>query len=132
MPEPVASIVCRLAMASNVPHHDQKNRIFAKRERALIHAIKNGFSSEKIAAAAERLRAAKIAVFKCRFALYTIREPHTFSAEEMAIRDKQVRNWISMQTTDIIEMYRPRAKPPGGVPVSNPPVPKPDGNSESN
>ena len=100
-------------MAGIIPHHDQKNRIFAKRERALIHAIKNELSREKVAAAAERLREAKMAVFKCRFALYTTREPHTFSAEEMAVSNKQVRKWISMRTTDIIEMYHPRAKPRG-------------------
>src|SRR5262245_36330095 len=133
IPEPVISIVCRIDMASNIPHHDQKNRIFAKRERALIHAIKKGFSREKIATAAERLREAKIAVFKCRFALYTIREPHTFSAEEMAISDEQVRKWISMRTIDIIEMYRPRAKPPGhGLVSLDPPAPSSDATSESN
>jgi hypothetical protein len=89
-----------------IANHEKKNRIFAKRERALAHAIKHRFSGRKISIAAEKLREAKIAVFKCRFASSTLHEPHTFSAEAIAASNKHVQSWISMSTADIIAMYR--------------------------
>jgi len=93
-------------MTAYIANHEKKNRLFAKRDRELIHAIKNGFSSKKIGLAAEKVRKAKMAVFKCRFAKSTVLQPYTFSPEEVAANDKQVRDWLSMSTADIIERYR--------------------------
>jgi hypothetical protein len=93
-------------MTAYIANHEKKNRIFAKRERVLVHAIKNGYSTEKIAIAAEKLRGAKMAVFKCRFARSTVRQPHTFAPEELAFHDGQVQQWLSISTAEIIERYR--------------------------
>jgi hypothetical protein len=100
-------------MTAYVANHEKKNRQFAKRERELIHAIRNGFSCTKIGVAAENVRKAKFAVFKCRFAKSTVRQPHTFSPEEMAANDEQIRKWLSMSTADIVEMYRTNGPPIG-------------------
>ena len=101
-------------MAGYVPNYQKKNRLFAKRERELVHALRNRFSIRKIDLAAEKLRMAKIAVFKSRFARGTALQPHTFSPEEMAARDEQVRKWLSMSTADIIDRYRLEVSQDGG------------------
>jgi hypothetical protein len=93
-------------MPAYIANHEKKNRIFAKRERELIHAIKNGFPGERISIAAEKVREAKMSVFKCLFAKSTSRQPHTFSPEELASTNGQVQKWLLMTTADIIELYR--------------------------
>ena len=93
-------------MTAYVANHEKKNRLFAKRERELIHALKHSFSDDKTAAAAERLRDAKMGAFKCQFARFTAHQPHTLSPQEMAADNEQVRKWLLKSTADIIETYR--------------------------
>ncbi len=95
-------------MTAYVANHEKKNRIFAKRERGLTHAIKNGFPEEKLIIAAEKVRAAKMSVFKCQFAKSTVLQAHKFSPEKMAANNKSIQRWLSMSTADIINEYRAR------------------------
>jgi hypothetical protein len=96
-------------MTAYIANHEKKNRIFAKRERELRHAIKHGFPPEKLMVAAERVRAAKIAVFKCRFSKDSENQPHNFSPEEIAVHDRQVQLWLARSADEIIEVYRREA-----------------------
>lgn len=73
-----------------------------------MHAIKNGFPEKKLVIAAEKVRAAKMNVFKCQFAKSTVHQAYKFSPEEMAANDKRIQRWLSMSTTDIINEYRAR------------------------
>ena len=97
-------------MTAYIASHEKKNRIFAKREREMLHAIKHGFPAEKLALVADKLRVAKINVFKCRFSKNSAKQPHNFSAAELAEYDKQVRRWLSMTSEEIVDVYRPRVK----------------------
>jgi hypothetical protein len=85
--------------------YEEKKRLFAKRLRELRHAIKHGFSEDKRRAAAERLRAARLAMFKCQFTLKITSEPYNFSADEMAKRHKGIRKWLSMSADEIVTSY---------------------------
>ena len=96
-------------MPAYVANHEKKKRIFAKRERELIHAIKNCFPDDKVLVAAEKLREAKMNVFKCDFSKCSINQPHTFSPEKVATNTPKVQIWLSMSSDDIIEMYRAKA-----------------------
>jgi len=97
-------------MTAYIASHEKKNRIFAKREREMLHAIKHGFPAEKLALAAEKLRVAKINVFKCRFSQDSAKQPHNFSAAEIAEHDKGLQRWLSMTSDEIVDLYRPRVK----------------------
>ena len=93
-------------MTAYIANHEKKNRLFAKRERELLHAIKHEFSNARLEAAAERLRAAKLAVFKCRFTMNSVRQPHAFSPQQLATCDQRIRLWLAMSTEEIINRYR--------------------------
>src|SRR5262245_57577266 len=69
-------------MTCYVANHQKKIGIFHKRERALVHAIKHQLADDKIAVAAERVRQAKLSVFKCRFTKNSERQPYSFSAQK--------------------------------------------------
>jgi hypothetical protein len=90
--------------------YEEKKRLFAKRLRELRHAIKRGFSEEKLRAAAERLRAARLGMFKCQFTLKITSEPYNFSAEAMAKRHKGIRRWLSMSADEIVKSYETLAE----------------------
>jgi hypothetical protein len=92
-------------MPAYIANHEKKKRIFAKRERELRHAIKHGFSREKLALAAEKLRTAKINVFKCRFAANRPVQPHEFRPEELAAQDRELERWVAMTPEEIIALY---------------------------
>jgi len=94
-------------MTAYVANHEKKNRIFAKRERELVHAIKHNHPPEKLTKAAEKLRAAKIAVFKCRFTKNSENQPHNFAPEEMAVHDRQLQLWLSYSADEIVNIFRP-------------------------
>ncbi len=55
-------------MTNYVPDYKKKIRILEKRERELHHALKNEFSIQKIAAVAEKVRIAKLNMYKARLA----------------------------------------------------------------
>jgi hypothetical protein len=96
-------------MTAYIANHEKKRRIFAKREREMRHAIKHVAPAEKLRVAAEKLRAAKIGVFKCRYTMNSENQPHDFSPEEAAVHDDEVRRWMSMSAEEIVEMYRSSA-----------------------
>lgn len=85
--------------------YEEKRRLFAKRERQLRHAIKHGFPEEKVRAVAEKLRAARLGIFKCQFTLKITSEAYNFSAEAMAKRNKGIRRWLSMSVEEIVKSY---------------------------
>lgn len=95
-------------MTAYIANHEKKHRIFAKRERELLHAIKHSFTEEKLLLTAEKLRAAKVSVFKCSFSKNSINQPHNFSPEEIAADNKQLELWLSMSSEEIVSMYRPK------------------------
>ena len=95
-------------MTAYIANHEKKNRLFSKRERELMHAIKNGFAEKTLVIAAEKVRSAKMSVFKCQFAKSTVHQAHKFSPEEMATKNKRIQRWLAMSTTDIINEYRGR------------------------
>lgn len=93
-------------MTAYIANYEKKNRIFAQREQQLRHAIKHNFPTEKLLVAAEKLRAAKVAVYKCRFAKNSSSQPHNFNAEEMAKHDARLQRWLSMTAAEIVDTYR--------------------------
>jgi hypothetical protein len=99
-----------MIMPSYVANHEKKKRIFAKRERELLHAIKHNSPQEKLFLAAENLRTAKIRVFKCRFSANKPNQPHTFSPQEMAAKNKQFQEWLLMSSEEIVDRYRSEVK----------------------
>ena len=94
-------------MTCYVANHEKKNRIFAKREQELRHAIKHNLPADKILLAAEKVRAAKIAVFKCRFTKHSTNQPQSFRPEEIAAHDEELRRWLSMSGDEIVSTYLP-------------------------
>ena len=93
----------------------KKKEILEKREAELLHCIKNDAPEEKLAKAAEKVRAAQLAVVKCL--LY---ETEAVSpAEEMrfATRRRHIENdrdhWDHISVVGIIDHYR-SIKPPNG------------------
>ena len=83
-------------------NYQKKNRLFRLRERALRDAIRNDYGLEKVLKAAERLREAKIAVFKSRLSEKLVLPAQLFSLEDIAKKDKAVSKWISMTTEEIV------------------------------
>ena len=96
-------------MAGYIPHYQKKNRIAAKRERELVHAIRNEFSSVKLDQAAERLREAKLAAAKSRWAASTSAQSHDFDPAHLAKKDKSIARWLNSSTEEIVEIYTRRA-----------------------
>jgi hypothetical protein len=92
-------------MTAYIANHEKKKRMLAKRERELIHAIKNELSIDQISIAAEIVREAKMNVFKCDFSKSTSLQPHSFSPEEMAASTDLVRKWLDASTEDIVDIY---------------------------
>ena len=92
-------------MTNYVPNHRKKVRIFEQREDELRHAIRHGFSAEKVERAAERLRQAKFAVFKSKFARSTVVPSSHFSLEKAAAQNPVVKKWAEMTTNDIVAEY---------------------------
>ena len=87
-------------MTAYVVYYQKKKRIFERRERELRYAIKNKLSYEKITKAAEKLRVAKLAIFKSEYSRLSILPVHTY---EMGAEAKQ---WEIMPIDEIIEKYR--------------------------
>lgn len=86
-------------MTGYVPYHEKKIRILEKRERELRHAIKNNHSKDKIERCAEKLRTAKLNVFKSRFAQNSSLPPHSYIANEKA------KEWESLPIDKILQKY---------------------------
>jgi hypothetical protein len=87
-------------MTAYIANHQKKKRIFAKREQELEHAIKNNLSLEKIIRAAEKLREAKLNVFKCEFSKDSVLPAHCYVPKDEA------KVWENYSVDEIIEKYR--------------------------
>jgi hypothetical protein len=98
-------------MTAYVPNHEKKKRIFEKRERELLHAINHDAPIERLLSAAEKVRAAKVSVYKCQSTQNSERQPQSFAADEFAEGNKNLRLWLSMSNDEIIALYRPKTRP---------------------
>ncbi len=90
-------------MTAYLANHQKKHRIFRKREKEIIHAIKNDFSREKLEAAAEKLREAKLNVFKSEFSKKSVLPATSYEPGSKA------QEWASFSTSEIINSYRGKA-----------------------
>jgi hypothetical protein len=106
---PLSQALGRLEVTGYLVNHQKKNKTFTRRERELMHAIRNDLGDEKIRKAAERLREAKFAVFKAKFSERSVLPAQYFSLDDVAKRDKTVARWLSMPLDDLIEQYRHKA-----------------------
>ena len=90
-------------MTNYVPDHNKKIRILEKRERELLHAIKNEFGVEKIKKAAERVRDAKLSVYKSKLAQIPPVEGRWERRE--AMWKKKTSEWQSISVLEIVDRY---------------------------
>jgi hypothetical protein len=90
-------------MTNYVPDHRKKIRILEKRERELLHAIKNEFGVEKIERAAERVRNAKLNVYKSKLAEIPPVEGRWERRE--AMWKKKTLEWQSVSVVEIVDRY---------------------------
>ena len=90
-------------MTAYIANHQKKKKIFQKREQELQHAIKNNFNNEKLIKAAEKLREAKLNVFKSEFSKKSVLPAHKYKPDEKA------KEWELLPAEDIIEKYRVKA-----------------------
>jgi len=91
-------------MTAYLANHQKKQRIFKKRERELIHALKNGHSDEKIEKAVEKLRTAKLNTFKSNFSANSVLPAEYYEPTNEA------KIWESYSVEEIIELYRKHKK----------------------
>jgi len=90
-------------MTNYVPDHRKKIRILEKRERELLHAIKNELGVEKITKAAERVRDAKLNVYKSKLAQIPPVEGRWERRE--AMWKKKTSEWQSVSVVEIVDRY---------------------------
>jgi hypothetical protein len=82
----------------------KKMGILEKREQELIHAIHSDYTIAKLTKAAEKVRAAKLAVLKGR-RHYVVDDghPHFDGFREI---DLETADWVSKTISEIIDLYR--------------------------
>jgi len=83
-----------------VPNHEKKLRLLAKREGELRRAIDAESTTEKLEKCADRVRAARLAVFKMKFSKNSVLPAHSYQPDQEALK------WISMKSSEIVEIYR--------------------------
>jgi hypothetical protein len=88
-------------MTAYIADHGKKKSILEKRVKGLQHALKNEYSREKIEKEAERVRAAKLAVFKMEFSRGSILPAHDYEPTEKALE------WEGKSIEDIIGEFQP-------------------------
>ena len=84
-------------MTAYLANHQKKVNIFKKRVQELEHALKHDFSQEKIVKAAEKVREARLKVFKARFSQYSILPASKWQPDEEATR------WQEMDVQEIVQ-----------------------------
>lgn len=90
-------------MTAYVANHQKKKRIFEKREQQLRYLIKHEASQEKFANAAEKLRTAKLAIFKSEYSRLSILPAHTYEP------GLEARQWEIFSADEIVKKYRDTA-----------------------
>jgi hypothetical protein len=81
-------------------HHQKKRRIFHKREKELRHAINHNYSQEKIVKAVNKLREAKLNVFKSEFSKNSVLPASNY------VPGDEARHWEALPVEEIIRLYR--------------------------
>ena len=87
-------------MTAYIVNHRKKKVILEKRVASLKHAVKNSFSSEKIEKEAEKVRAAKLAIFKMEFSKSSTLPAHSYVPEGEALI------WQRMTVAEILAEYK--------------------------
>jgi len=87
-------------MTAYIANHQKKKKIFQKREAELRHAMNHHFSEEKIAKAAEKLREAKLNVFKSEFSKQSVLPANRY------VPDKDAKYWETLSIENIISQYQ--------------------------
>jgi hypothetical protein len=101
-------------MSNYIPNHQKTQRVFTKRETELRHAIRHEFSRERIVRAAEKLREARLKIFKSEFSRCSVLQATSWKPCEEAQR------WQAMPVDEIIEQYRENAAVEGDSSVCLP------------
>jgi hypothetical protein len=86
-------------MAWGIPDYKTVHRVFRKREVALMHAIKNAHSREKLVKAAENLREAKLKIFKSKFAEHSVLPASAYKPGPEALE------WERLSVDEILKTY---------------------------
>ena len=87
-------------MTNYVVNHQKKKNLLAKRERELLHALRNGLPDAKILKSVENVRAAKLSVFKMDFSRTSLLPASSYEPEGEAVE------WMAMTVEEILAMYR--------------------------
>ena len=87
-------------MTAYIANHQKKKAIFEKREQELKHAIQHEFSDQCIEKAAEKLRAAKLAIFKMKFSRDSVLPASSYVPNEEAVW------WKNRPLEEIVDEYR--------------------------
>ena len=88
------------AMTSYVVNHLKKKTLLAKRERELVHALRNGFPASRLTRSAEAVRAAQLSVFKMHFSRTSTRPASYYRPEGEALE------WQELSVEDVLDKYR--------------------------
>lgn len=86
-------------MAWGIPDHNKTYRVFHKREAELQHAIKNGHSHEKLIKSAEKLREAKLKIFKSKFSAHSVLPASAYKPSGEALE------WERLSVDEILQKY---------------------------
>jgi hypothetical protein len=86
-------------MAGYAPNWRKQDRLFQKRERELLHALRTNASREKVAEAVENLRNAKLQIFKARFSQNSLLPAHAY------VPGKKAEFWQSLTQEEILSKY---------------------------
>jgi hypothetical protein len=92
--------VAKEQVTAYIANYQKKKIIFQKREQELRHAIKYNISHEKIVKAAEKLREAKLNIFKSEFSRNSVLPASSYTPGEDAKR------WETLTVNEIIRSYR--------------------------
>jgi len=87
-------------MTCYVANHQKASRLFKKREIELLHAIRRDFSCGKRVKAAEKLREARLKVFKSDFSRDSVKPASSW------VPDEEAKKWQDMPVEKIIDQYR--------------------------
>ena len=90
-------------MSGIVPDYQGKRRTLAKRECSLLHAIKHGHTSEKLARASEKVREAKVRLYEAqRDRICPTAGAHALQIGKFGAH---IEEWLSMPVEAIIAQY---------------------------
>ena len=87
-------------MTAYIANHQKKINLFHKREDALRHLIRHGYSIEKIEQAAEKVREAKLGVFKAMFSKDSVLPASKYEPNDEALA------WQRKSVQEIIASYQ--------------------------